>query len=269
MADNTQQKQQKPGFWDYATPILTGMGAAAVTGAYNNYAVRKQNQFNAEQAQINRDYETQMSNTAYQRAYADMDAAGLNPHLAGGQGGASSPAGTAATGAQAMPLDVAGAVNAAANAAMTRAQMENLKANTNLTEKQSGKTEAERKYTENKTELETALNEAEIEYKQAQTKDAKEAAKQKIAATINQTIQNVYEAKYGRKMPANMLDHVGTRVMGMAMESGGSMTGLEYLIENEIDEYEKNAKGRETRNKLNKRDSHNAKSFLIKSLIGM
>lgn len=55
------------------------------------------NAFNAEQAQITRDWQEKMSNTAYQRAMADMAKAGLNPILAGSLGGASTPGGATAT----------------------------------------------------------------------------------------------------------------------------------------------------------------------------
>lgn len=55
-----------------------------------------QNAFNASEAQKARDWEEQMSNTAYQRATEDMKKAGINPALAFSQGGASTPSASTA-----------------------------------------------------------------------------------------------------------------------------------------------------------------------------
>lgn len=54
--------------------------------------------FSAAEAQKNRDWQEMMSNTAYQRATADMRSAGINPILAYSQGGATSPSGSSGTG---------------------------------------------------------------------------------------------------------------------------------------------------------------------------
>lgn len=51
------------------------------------------NEWSAQQAQLQRDWQEYMSNTAHQREVADLQAAGLNPVLSAGGNGASTPSG--------------------------------------------------------------------------------------------------------------------------------------------------------------------------------
>lgn len=80
-----------------------GPGFAAMAGAQlasSGLGIWGQERANKNNLKIAREqmaFQERMSNSAYQRATADMRAAGLNPLLAYGQGGASSPSGASTT----------------------------------------------------------------------------------------------------------------------------------------------------------------------------
>lgn len=81
-------------------PTTSELDSHRMEADYNISSAREAMQFEAEEAQKNRDWQTEMSNTAHQRAMKDLEAAGLNPILAA-QAGASTPSGGAASGHQA------------------------------------------------------------------------------------------------------------------------------------------------------------------------
>ena len=120
------------------------------TNATSSSNAQAANAFNANQAQINRDYQTEMSNTAYQRQVKDMEAAGLNPMLAYVKGGgASSPSGSTAT---ATVPNYVSPIQGAAQYKLTTAETNKKEADTRLTGAQTDLTGAQERQVDATTE---------------------------------------------------------------------------------------------------------------------
>ena len=160
---------------------VTGVSSSARQQYNYNQSLQEQAQnFNASQAEIERNWQTEMSNTARQRGVQDAINAGMNPILAVSEGGATSGAGAAATspgastgaGVGANPISmITELINASNTTARTQADNERTKIETILAPQLAmaeiaykgalaGNAEAQKTYTTIMTNIDAELKKA-------------------------------------------------------------------------------------------------------------
>ncbi|WNK14681.1 MAG: DNA pilot protein [Microvirus sp.] len=206
---------------------MSSAGASA-NNAANNQAAWQMAQFNAQQADKNRDWQERMSNSAYQRAMADMKQAGLNPILAYQQGGAGTPGGAQASGTAAHfenAMEGLGrGVASAGQAAGRRIELENVQAQAANQSSQAAVNKETVGLTQANTARaaqETATSAAELRRKDAETELLIQQSGNPEATRKLLQAQAMNQTAYGNYInQKTMLERYGDTRVGRAVTSG-------------------------------------------------
>ncbi|WNK12943.1 MAG: DNA pilot protein [Microvirus sp.] len=199
-------------------PVTGGLISGGLSMLGNLFGQNQQNKFNQEMQVQAQAYNTQMSNTAYQRASSDMKAAGLNPMMMFGSGqAASSPTTQPALKTSAIS-GVGGAVSQAVSTAVSQATVNKLVEEVAKTKAETATqlSEAELNRKRTLTEVERAFESAASAGEKRAGMTLKDAVARKENATLPVAIKEGVEAGQHKEL----LDTAAGRLLNKAGFAG-------------------------------------------------